>query len=182
MTTLNGVDVDKLIATINVIKKDPSLANFRFRANTEWINGGQTRTEIQSFYGAGAEDRSRKQPFIVEGDEPPILLGGNKGPNAVEILLSSLASCLAVGFVYNAAARGIKIKSLTFSLEGDIDLHGFLGLSEEIRPGYNQIRVNYNVESDAPREKLEELCDYVQKTSPVLDIITNKVSVVVNME
>ena len=175
MSIVNGVDVDKLISTIKAIKENPDIANFQFRANTEWINGGHSRTKIQSFYGAGAEDESRKQPFVIDGDEPPILLGNNVGPNAVETVLSALASCLAVGFVYNAAARGINIKSLTFSLEGYIDLHGFLGLSDEIRPGYKEIRVNYKVESDAPREKLEELCEYVQKTSPVLDIITNKV-------
>jgi len=177
----NGVNVDQLIGTINAIKDNPDLAHFHFRATNEWVSGGHSRTMIQSFYGAGSEDTSRSGPFILEGDEPPVLLGGNAGPNAVEAVLHALASCLAVGFVYNAAAQGVQVDSLEFDLEGDIDLHGFLGLSEQIRPGYQNIRVSYRVKSDAPREKLEELCEYVQKTSPVLDIIRNPVPVSVTL-
>lgn len=97
-------------------------------------------------------------------------------------MLHALASCLAVGFIYNAAAQEIQVDDLEFELEGDLDLHGFLGLSEDVRPGYEQINLTYRVESDAPRERLEELCDYVQQTSPVLDIITNKVPVSISLE
>jgi uncharacterized OsmC-like protein len=177
----NGVNVDQLIGTINAIKDNPDLAHFHFRATNEWVSGGHSRTTIQSFYGAGSEDTSRSGPFILEGDEPPVLLGKNAGPNAVEAVLHALASCLAVGFVYNAAAQGVQVDGLEFDLEGDIDLHGFLGLSEQIRPGYKNIRVSYRVKSDAPREKLEELCEYVQKTSPVLDIIRNPIPVSVTL-
>lgn len=183
---INGIDVDKMTSTIEAVKKDHKLANFKFRTNTEWIDGGYSKTKIQSFYGAGAEDDSRKESFIIETDEPQILLGTNKGPNAVEMVLTALASCLSVGFIYNAAARGIEIKSLKFSLEGDIDLHRFLGLSGiwgiETRPGYESIKINYKVESDASKEELEKLCEYVQNTSPVLDIIANKVPITINME
>ena len=177
----NGVNVDQLIGTINAIKDNPDLAHFHFRATNEWVSGSHSRTTIQSFYGAGSEDTSRSGPFILEGDEPPVLLGRNAGPNAVEAVLHALASCLAVGFVYNAAAQGVQVDGLEFDLEGDIDLHGFLGLSEQIRPGYQDIRVSYRVKSDAPREKLEELCEYVQKTSPVLDIIRNPIPVSVTL-
>jgi len=118
----------------------------------------------------------------LDGDEPFVLLGTNKGPNAVELILASLASCLSVGIVYNAAARGIEIKSLGINIEGDIDLQGFLGLSESVRPGYQDIRINCKIESDTPKDKLKELCEHVQKTSPVLDIIANKVSVTLIIE
>jgi uncharacterized OsmC-like protein len=181
-TLTNGVDVGKLLATIDAIKANPELANFQFRAETEWKSGGHSRTRIQSFHGAGAEDTSRSNPFVVEADEPPVLLGSNAGPNAVEIVLAGLASCLAVGFAYNAAARGIRIDELSLSLAGNINLHGFLGLSEAVRPGYRDIRVTCRVKSDASREQLTELCEYVQKTSPVLDIIRNPVSVSVVLE
>ncbi len=180
-TIVNGVNVDQLIGTINVIKDNPSLARFKFRATNQWVNGGHSRTTIQSFYGAGQEDTSRSRPFLLEGDEPPVLLGDNAGPNAVEAVLHALASCLAVGFIYNAAAQGIRVDSLDFKLEGDIDLHGFLGLSDKVRPGYEKIRLSYRVKSDAPREKIEALCDYVQKTSPVLDIIRNPVPVTITL-
>ena len=179
---LNGVDVGKLLATVDAIKANPALADFMFRAEAEWKSGGHSRTKIQSFYGAGGEDASRDKPFVLEGDEPPVLLGSNAGPNAVEIMLAGLASCLAVGFAYNAAAQGIQIEELGLRLEGDIDLHGFLGLSEEIRPGYRNIRVTCRVKSNAPHEKLLALSEHVQKTSPVLDIIRNPVAVSIAIE
>lgn len=182
VTKLNGVNVDQLMATINGIQKEPNLARFQFRAHNEWINGGHSRTSIQGFYGAGQEDTSRSRPFIVEGDEPPMLLGSNAGPNAVESVLHALASCLGVGFVYNAAARGINVESLSFDMEGDLDLRAFLGISDQVRPGYENIKLTYQVKSDAPREKLEELCEYVQKTSPVLDMIANPVPVTITMQ
>jgi uncharacterized OsmC-like protein len=178
-TQINGVNVNQLVATVNAIKQNPDLARFQFRAHNEWIGGGHSRTSIQGFYGAGQEDTSRSHPIMIEGDEPPVLLGGNAGANAVEAVLHAMASCLAVGFIYNAAAQGINIESLSFDLEGDLDLRAFLGLSEEVRPGYEGIRLIYRVNSDAPREKLEELCEYVQKTSPVLDIVRNPVPVTV---
>lgn len=180
--TLNGVEVERLVGTINAIRENPQLARFQFRSQTRWIDGGHSRTRIQGFSGAGGEDASRAQPFYLDGDEPPVLLGHNAGPNAVEAILHALASCLAVGFIYNAAAQGIKVESLEFDLEGDLDLHAFLGLSEQMRPGYQGIRVAYRVKSDASRQKIEELCEYVQKTSPVMDIIRNPVPVMVTLE
>lgn len=179
---LNGVNVNQLTETIDHVKDDPGLANFKFRATNEWIEGGYSRTKIQSFYGAGQEDSSREKPFIMEGDEPPVLLGENKAPNAVEAVLHALTSCLSVGFIYNASAKGIKVEELEMDVEGEVDLHGFLGLSDEVRPGYKNIEVTYRIKADAPDEEIDELCDHVQKTSPVLDIIENEVPVSVIRE
>lgn len=181
ITQVNGVNLDQLIGTIQAIQETPEIAQFTFRARNEWVNGGHSRTEIQGFYGATQEDQSRTEPFVLEGDEPPVLLGQNLAPNAVEVILHALASCLAVGFVYNAAAQGIRVDSLDFDLEGSLDLHGFLGLAKDVRPGYQNINVTYRVKSDAPREKIEELCEYVQRTSPVLDMLRNPVAVSVNL-
>ncbi len=158
------------------------MTKFQFRAKTKWVNGGHCRTEFKNFYGAKSEDRSRKETNVLEGDEPGVLLGKDHGANAVEAVLHALAPCLSVGFVYNASAQGITIESLDFSLEGKIDLHTFLGLSETKRPGYENIKVKYRVKADASREKMVELCNYVQQTSPVMDIIRNPVSVTVEME
>jgi uncharacterized OsmC-like protein len=180
-TVRNGVNITQLVETIEAIKKEPSLARFQFRAHTTWDEGGRCHTNIQGFSGAGREDSSRAAPFTLVGDEPPVLLGSNAGPNAVEAALHALASCLSVGFIYNAAATGIDVTSLEFELAGDIDLLGFLGLSDEVRPGYGSIAVKYRVQADAPREKLEELCEYVQRTSPVLDMIRNPVPVTVEL-
>ncbi len=178
----NGVNVDQLLQTIDAVKSDPEIAKFKFSAKTKWIKGGHCRTEIKEFYGAKTQDTSREKAFVLEGDEPPILLGENHGPNAVEVILHALASCLNVGFIYNASAQGITVKSLEFTTEGNLDLHAFLGLSDTKRAGYENITIRYKVEADAPREKLVELCKYVQSTSPVLDIIRNPVTVKVEME
>ena len=177
----NGVNVDQLIGTIEAVKGDPAIADFQFRSETKWVNGGHCRTEIQGFYGAKTEDTSRTSPIVIEGDEPAVLLGKNQGANAVEAILHALASCLCVGFVYNASAQGISIESLKFNIEGNIDLHAFLGLSETKRAGYKDIKVKCTIKADAPQEKLAELCAYAEKTSPVLDILRNPVSVTVEM-
>ena len=177
----NGVDISQLTQTIEAIKEQPELAKFQFRAHTTWEEGGRSRTSISGFHGAGQEDTSRAQPFTLVGDEPPVLLGGNAGPNAVEVVLHALTSCLTVGFIYNAAAQGIEVRSMDYDIEGELDLRAFLGLSKDVRPGYNSITVRYRVDADAPREKLEELCEYVQATSPVMDMLRNPVPVNVEL-
>lgn len=175
----NGIDVDQMVKTVEAIKDNPELAKFQFRATTKWMGGGHSRTTIKGFYGAGQEDATRTKPFTLESDEPQILLGEDNAPNAAEIVLQALASCMTVGFSYNAAAEGINVKNLEFDLEGEVDLHGFLGLSEEIRPGYKGIRLTHRTECDAPAEKVDEIWKHVQKTSPVLDMLRNPVPVTV---
>jgi uncharacterized OsmC-like protein len=180
-TVLNGVNVEQLVATVGAIKDNPELARFNFRAKTKWQGGGRCLTEIQGFYGAGQEDSSRTAPHQLVGDEPAVLLGSNAGPNSVEVILHALTSCLTVGFIYNAAAQGIKVDSLDFDVAGDMDLLGFLGLSDQVRPGFGGIKLTYRVKADAPREKLEQLCEYVQRTSPVLDMLRNPVPVSIEL-
>lgn len=177
----NGVNVQQLVDTIGLIKKDPSLARFRFRSRTTWEGGGRCETTIAGFYGAGSE-MTRASAHTLAGDEPPVLLGADTAPNAVEAVLHALAACLSVGYVYNAAARGITISALRFDAEGELDLHAFLGLSDTVRPGFQKITFVATVKADAPRERLEELCDYVQRTSPVLDIVRNPVPVTIELK
>lgn len=173
MAIRNGIDVNKLNDLIDFIRANPEVANFQFKADTEWINGGNSRTKIQTSSG---------KPFTLEADELPILLGTGKAPNAVQAVLHALGSCLIVGFVYNAAARGINVEAVELAIEGDLDLHRFLGISEDVRPGYQNIRVSCNVKCDAPRETVEELWEYVQKTSPVMDIVRNEIPVHISLE
>jgi uncharacterized OsmC-like protein len=177
--TRNGVDVTQLGQTVEAIANEPTLAIFTFRASNEWLVGGHSRTTVQGFWGAGQEDGSRTEPFVLDGDEPPVLLGSNHAPNAVEAVLHALASCLAVGTAYNAAAQGIEIRSLRFDLEGELDLHGFLGITPEVRPGYQNVRVTCRLDCDAAEDRVAALWEHVQTTSPVLDILRNPVSVTV---
>ncbi len=177
---LNGVKVDELFNTINAIKEAPGIAKFKFRAANKWVNGGLNRTTINNFYGTQKE-LSHKEPFKLEADEPPLLLGEDQGPNPVEYALTALASCVTTSIVYHAAAKGIKLNSVESQLEGDIDLRGFLGLSKDISPGYKEIRMNFKIESDAPSEQIKELIEFAPSLSPVFRTITGAVPVSVKL-
>lgn len=178
---INGVNLEQLEETINLIKEKNELAHFEFRAQSTWENGASSRTEIQEFYGAGQDRASRDESFVVEGDEPPVLLGGNSAPNAVELTLAALASCLNVGVAYNAAAQGIEIEDMTMEISGVLNLEGFLGLNERVRPGYRKIEVTYDINSNASQSELNDLLDYAQRTSPVQDMLSNPVQVDVQL-
>jgi uncharacterized OsmC-like protein len=185
MTTkqpLNGVNVEQLMQTINAITADPTLAKFEFRARNQWLNGGHNRTMIQGFYGAGQEDTTRTEAFVMDNDEPAVLLGTDQGANPVEVLLHALAGCLTTSLVYHAAARGIRIDEVESRYEGKLDLRGFLGMSDQVRNGYEQIRVVFKVKGNATEEQLQELCQLAQRRSPVFDMVSNPVPVQVTME
>jgi uncharacterized OsmC-like protein len=182
VTVRNGIDVDQLIATIGAIKEQPSVSTFTFKAATAWENGTLNRAEIRDFIHDG-ERVDRPQPFRLTGDEPPVLLGSNGGPNAVELLLAALGFCYGVGYVANAAARGIELSELRYEVEGDIDVQNFLGMTKETRPGFSAIRARAWVRSpNATPAQLEELCQYVQDTSPVRDVLANQVPVDTSIE
>ncbi len=177
VTVRNGIDVDQLLGTIDAIKQDDRLGVFTFKAQTVWEEGTYNKGTIQGFTHAGAEDETRTEAFVLEGDEPPILLGSNKGPNAVELLVQALGFCYSVGFIANAAARGIEITRMEYEIEGDLDVRPFLGLPGS-RAGFTEIRAKGTVSSpNANRAQLEELCQYVQDTSPVRDCLANPIPV-----
>jgi uncharacterized OsmC-like protein len=177
-TVLNGVDVEAVEGLVNAVKENPDLAESKFRANNEWIDGGHNRTTITDFYGAG-QDISHREPFVLDADEPPLLAGQDKGANPVEHLLHSLASCMTTTMVYHAAVRGIKLDEVESEYEGDIDLKGFLAISDKVRPGYKEIRVNFKVKTDA--ENVDRL-KALTKLSPVYDVVSNGTSVKVQIE
>jgi uncharacterized OsmC-like protein len=179
--TINGVAVDDLYKTIDVIKATPAIAKFKFRVHNQWVDGGQNASTADTFYGAGGE-QSRTKPFVLEADEPPILLGKDTGANPVEHLLHALASCLTTSMVYHAAARGVHIEEVESSLEGDLDLHGFLALDKNVRNGYQGIKVKFKIKADVPDEKLQEISQLGPGHSPVFDSLTNGVPVSVTAE
>ena len=179
-TTVNGVDLERLTATIDAVTADPSLGRFQFRARNHWIDGGHSRTTIQGFYGAGQEDATRTDPFVVDTDEPPVLLGENRAPNAGEFALQALAACLVGTIVYHAAARGMALEGLACTVHGDLDVQGFLGLDSDIRPGYEQIHVTITVTGDLDDDQLAELAG-LTRYSPVRDVVTNPVPVAIEV-
>lgn len=182
ITTRNGIDLAQLNATIDAIKGQPSASTFTFKASSVWQDGTRHNGEIGPFIHNG-ERVDRPETFRLTGDEPPVLLGSNAGPNAVELVLQALGFCYGVGYAVNAAARGIELSELRYEVEGDIDVQNFLGMSRETRPGFTSIRARAWVRSpNATTEQLEDLCQYVQDTSPVRDMLANPVPVDTTVE
>jgi len=177
----NGVDTGQLFGTLDLLKEQPTLGKFQFRARNHWLKGAHNRTTIKDFYAAGGEDTSRSEAFEVDAGEPAILLGSDTGPNPAEYLLHALAACLTTSLVYVAAARGVTLTEVESTLEGDMDVQGALGLSDEYRNGFEQIRVSFRVKGDAPAEKLREVVERAQKRSAVFDMVTNGVPVSVDV-
>jgi len=175
MTTTNGVNVDQLTETIDAIDDQPTAGQFRFYAETEWTDALHCVTTIDEF--DQADERIQTREFRIEGDEPEEILGERTAPNAVELLLAALGSCLSVGYAANAAAMGIDLEGLRFEMDGDVDLRGFLGLEEEVRPGYEEITCTTYIESDAEADELAALRERVEATSPLIDSITNEVPI-----
>jgi uncharacterized OsmC-like protein len=175
--TLNGLNTGQMFATIDALKTQPSLAQFQFRASNTWINGGENRSTIKGFYGAGREDDSRTEPFMFTNGEPPVLLGANEGANPVEFLLHALAGCVTTTTVLHAAARGIHIEELSTELEGEIDVQGLLGLDDAVPIGYQQIRIKMHIKADCTDEELDDLLAFAQGHSPVCNTICRPVPV-----
>jgi uncharacterized OsmC-like protein len=180
-TTRNGVDTEKLFATLDLIKAQPELAKFQFRVSNQWIDGAHNRSTIKDFYAAGGEDTSRSEAFEIDAGEPGILLGTDTGPNPAESLLHALAACLTTSIVYVAAARKVELTSVESTLTGEMDVRGALGVDEEPRNGFERIRVSFRVTGNAPEEKLREVVERAQQRSAVYDIVTNGVPITVEV-
>jgi uncharacterized OsmC-like protein len=178
---LNGVNTGELFKTIDAVKEKPEIAKFKFRTINEWINGTHCRATIKGFYGALKEDDSRP-PKHYDMDEPPVLLGKNEGRNPVEYLLVALSGCLTTSLIAHASAKGIEINGVKSRYEGDIDLRGFLGISEEVPVGYQEIRVFFKIDADVSDEQKEELVRMAQKYSPVFNTITKSAPVSVQLD
>ncbi|GAA2876745.1 OsmC family protein [Pseudonocardia halophobica] len=177
-TVRNGVDTATMFATLDAIKAQPEIAQFRFRATNTWIDGAHNRSTIKGFYAACAEDTSRTEAFTLDAGEPAILLGTDTGPNPAEFLLHALAACVTTSLVYSAAARGVRLTSVSSTLEGDLDVQGAMGVNtEDYRNGFERIRMTVTIAGDAPPEKLRQVVERGRDRSVVFDSVTNGVPV-----
>lgn len=178
---MNGVDTPTLFATLDVVRGQPELAKFQFRATNRWIAGTHSRSRLEAFSGAGGEHRHTGD-VQFDADHPKVLVGADNAPTPVEFLLHAIAACITSGIGNIAAARGVKLTEVESSVEGDIDLRGIFGFSDEVRNGYQQIRVNFRLKGDAPPEKLAEIVEQAKARSAVYDVLTNGTSVQISSD
>jgi len=176
----NGVDTASLFATLDAVKGDNEIAKFQFRATNSWVSGTHSRSTIDGFYGA-MQEMAHVQPFELEADHPAVLVGKDHGPTPVEHVLHALAGCITAGLVNIAAARGVTLSEVSATVEGDIDLLGILGLSDEVRNGFEQISVSVRLRGDDP-DKLRSVVEQSRRRSAVYDIVTNGVPVVIEVD
>ncbi len=178
---LNGVNTPTLLATINAVGEQPELARFQFRAKSRWVSGTHSQSTMYGFFGAGGE-HEHMLPYRADGDHPAVLCGADAGPTPVEWILHALASCLTAGIANIAAARGIKLSRVEAVVHGDIDLRGILGLSKEVRNGYQRVAITFAIDGDATPEELEQVIMQSKARSAVFDIITNGVPVEIGVK
>jgi uncharacterized OsmC-like protein len=179
-TFVNGVNVDEFVETVEAIRQRPELARFQFRAKNRWVSGAFNLTSINEVYGA-CQEHVREKTFVLEKDEPFFLLGTDKAANPVEHLLAALAGCLTTTLVYFAAAEGVELKEVASQFEADGSVLGFLGIDENTRMGCEEIRVTFDIKTDAPQEKVRELIELVQARSAVFDMLTNETPVKIRL-
>ncbi len=176
----NGVDTATLFATLDAVKADPDIAKFRFRATNSWLNGTHNQSTIHGFHGA-KQEMTHREPFTFDADHPPVLVWSDHGPTPVEYLLHALAACLTAGIANVAAARGVTLTEVSSTVEGDIDLLGILGLSDQVRNGYQQIRASFTLRGDDPA-KLRSVVEQSRRRSAVFDVVTNGVPVSIDVD
>jgi uncharacterized OsmC-like protein len=176
----NGVDTAILFATLDAVKAAPEAARFQFRAANEWLSGTHNRSTIDGYFGVG-EERTHERVFTFDADHPAVLVGRDNGPTPVEYVLHALAACLTAGLANIAAARGVRLTSVTSTVVGDIDLNGILGLNPNVRNGYEKIALRFTVKGDAPADVLKSIVEQSRQRSAVFDIITNQVPVSIDV-
>jgi len=177
----NGVDTATLFATLDHVKGQNELAKFQFRASNTWVGGTHSRSTISGFYGA-MQEMAHVKETVLDSDHPQVLVGSDTGPTPVEYLLHALASCLTAGVANIAAARGVDLRKVSSTVEGDIDLLGILGLSDgTVRNGYQQVKVTFHIDGDADESTLRSIVEQSRRRSAVYDALTNPTSVSIDV-
>lgn len=176
----NGVNVAALLGAREALSKAPEAARFNWKATSKWVGGTHTRTHMKSFFGLGQE-QSHKSEFSFDTDHPEIFASEDKGATPVEMVLTGLAGCLTAGVAAVAQLRKIQLRSVTATIEGGMDIQGILGIDEDVRNGFDGIKVNFAIDADATREEIEALVAQSQKRSAVFDIVANPTNVSVTV-
>ena len=176
----NGVNVEFLTGARDALAEQPECAQFTWRVTNTWVRGTHSRSSVRGFFGLGQEQTHRSE-FIFEGDHPEVFSAEDNGATPVELLLVSLASCLTAGVAAVAQNRGIQLRSVSATLQGDMDIRGILGADPDVRNGFSGIKVSYSIDADATEDEKKALVAQSQKRSAVYDIVTNPTSVTVEV-
>ena len=179
-TVDNGVNTEALLGARDALREAPEAAQFTWKATSEWIKGTHSRQTIEGFKGLGA-DQQHNKAFVLEGDHPNVFASEDHAPTPVETVLAALAGCLTAGVAAVAQNRGIQLKSVTATVEGDHDILGILGGDPEVRNGFNDVRVTFDIDADASKEEIAALVAQSQKRSAVFDALTNPTNVTVSV-
>jgi uncharacterized OsmC-like protein len=176
----NGVNVGALLAAREALRSAPEAARFTWRASCKWTNGTHSQTTVNEFHGLGAEQK-HKTEFSFSADHPEIFASEDQGITPVEYVLVGLASCLTAGVAAVAQNRGVQLRSVESKLEGKMDIQGILGIDSDVRNGYSDIKVTFNIDADASKKEIEAIVAQSQKRSAVFDVITNPTNVTVEV-
>jgi uncharacterized OsmC-like protein len=179
--SLNGVNVEHLLGARNALGETPEAGQFKWRVTNEWLHGTHSKTHVEGYFGLGDEQKHKRE-FVFDADHPETFAAEDNGATPVEYVLVGLASCLTAGVASVAQNRDIQLKSVTATLEGDMDIQGILGADADVRNGFNGIKVTYQIDADASADDIEALVAQSQKRSAVYDIITNPTNVTVEVE
>jgi uncharacterized OsmC-like protein len=181
MTTVaNGVNVQALLDAREALKGAPEAAQFTWRASSTWKNGVHSTTRIQNYFGLGQE-QSHKTESVFDADHPEVFAAEDNGITPIEYLLVGLASCLTAGVASVAQNRGIQLRSVEATVEGEHDIRGILGVDGDVRNGFNDIKVTFSIDADASKQEIEALVAQSQKRSAVFDALTNPTNVTVDV-
>ncbi|MGI9400836.1 MAG: OsmC family protein [Rhizobiaceae bacterium] len=179
-TANNGVNVEALIGAREALTEMPAAAQFKWRTSSKWVNGTHSTTTISNFFGLG-EEQSRGKEFTVDTDHPEVFAAEDNAPTPVEVVLAGLAGCLAAGVASVAQYRGVQLNSVEATIEGDMDLQGIMGIDDEVRNGFGDIRIQFNIDADASEDDIKAIVAQSQKRSAVFDLVTNPTNVLVNV-
>jgi uncharacterized OsmC-like protein len=172
----NGVNVDALLGARTALTDAPEAANFNWRATCEWRNGTHSTSNVDGFFGLGAEQKHRTT-YSFDVDHPEIFASEDNGATPVEYVLVGLAGCLTAGVAAVAQMREIQLNSVEATVEGAMDVRGILGMDTDVRNGFSSIKVSYKIDADATPDEIKALVAQSQKRSAVYDVITNPTDV-----
>jgi uncharacterized OsmC-like protein len=176
----NGVNVAALLEAREALSGAPQAAQFQWRATCEWVNGTHSHSSVEGFFGLG-EEQSHKTQFEYDADHPEVFASEDNGATPIEFVLVGLASCLTAGIAAVAQHREIQLRSVKATLEGQMDVQGILGIDPEVRNGFGDVKVHFDIDADATPEEIEALVAQSQKRSAVFDVVSNPTNIVVEV-